>query len=525
MAAKQGRGAPTPELLRQALAHHAAGRLADATRLYKTVLGVDPRNALALHNLSGLTALGGDLPRAIGLLTRAIDADPAMAQAYSNLGNFLRDEGRFEEAMNAYRTALRLAPDFADAHRCLLSTLVYLPDLDLEQHFAEHLAFGERHRPRPEDRLAPPAGIDRNPERRLRIGVLSSDFRSCAVGGNLAALLDHRDRAATALICYAEVAQPDPFTAVARGKSDGWHSTIGLSDRAVAELIRRDAIDILMVLAGRFDRNRPLVAGYRPAPVQVSMFDAATSGLAEIDYLITDAILSPPDSRERFTERLAYLPGLLNFSRLVAPPVAALPALARGTIAFGSFNNPAKLNQTTIALWAKVMTAVPQSTLTLKYLSRYADLALRARLRAAFGAAGIDPSRIAFLSTPDDGGAHLAAYGAVDIALDPTPFKGVTTTFDALWMGVPVVTLAGDTMMARMAASVVAGAGLDETIARSPDDFVARALALARDLPRLAALRAGLRDRVERSRLCDGPGYARAVDTLWRKMWRDWCGR
>jgi protein O-GlcNAc transferase len=525
MAAKRGRGAPIPELLRQAAAHLQAGRVADATRLYKSVLGVEPRHALALHELSGIAAASGDLARAIELMTRAIDADPGMAQAYANLGNFLRDEGRFDDALNAYRTALRLAPDLADAHRCLLSALVYLPDLDPAQRFAEHVAFGHRHRPPPDQLLPPPAPLDRNPERKLRVGLLSSDLRMHAVVRNLAPLFDHRDRAASALICYAEVAAPDQFTAMARSQADGWRSTVGLGDRAVAELIRGDAIDILIVAAGRFDRNRPLVACYRPAPVQVSLFDAATSGLAEIDYLVTDPVLSPPGGTERFTERLAYLPRLLNFARLPPAPIGALPALARGTIAFGSFNNPAKLNRATIALWAAVLDAVPRSTLTLKYYARYADLGLRTRLRAGFGAAGVDPARLVFVAAADHGAAHLEAYNAIDIGLDATPFPGVHTTYETLWMGVPVVTLAGDTMMARMGAAVVKAAGLDETVATTPDDFVARAAALARDLPRLAGLRAGLRERVARSALCDSPGFARAADALWRTLWRDWCSR
>jgi predicted O-linked N-acetylglucosamine transferase (SPINDLY family) len=523
--AKRGRGAPIPELIRQGFAQLHAGRVAEAQRLFKTVLGTEPRNALALHELSGIAAAAGDLPQAISLMTRAIDADPGMAQAYSNLGNFLRDDGRFEDALNAYRTALRLAPDFADAHRCLLATLLYLPGLNPEQRFAEHRAFGERYRPRPEQRLPPPV-VDRDPERQLRVGLLSSDLHAHAVARNLAPLFDHRDRTATALFCYAEVAAPDQLTAIARSRSDGWRSTVGLNDRAVAEMIRHDAIDILVITAARFDRNRPLVACYRPAPVQVSLFDAATSGLGEMDYIVTDPVLSPPGISERFTERCAHLPRLLNFPKPESLPIGGLPAQARGKITFGSFNNPAKFNFATIALWSKVMEAVPQSTLTLKYLGRYRDPALCARLRGAFGATGVDPRRIDFLTPIDYGAAaHLGAYGAIDIGLDPAPFTGVNTSFEALWMGVPVVTLAGDTMMSRMAAGVVTVAGLDELVATSPNDYVTRAVALARDLPRLASLRASLRDRIERSPLCDSPGFARSLDTLWRTLWRDWCSR
>ena len=518
-------GAPSAEMIQQAFAHERAGRIADAARLYEAVLAAEPRHAVALHQLSGIAAAAGDLPRAIALMTGAVDADPGMAPAYSNLGTFLRDDGHIEEALDAYRTALRLAPDFTDAHRALLATLMYVSDLDPAQRFAEHRAFAERHRP-PPGQVLPPPTIDRDPERRLRIGILSSDLRAHAVARNLAPLFDHRDRAAFALLCYAEVGAPDQATAAAQTLCDAWRSTVGKGDRAVAEQIRRDAIDILIITAARFDRNRPMVASYRPAPIQVSLFDAATSGLDEIDHLVTDAMLTPPDSRERFVEQLAHVPTILNYPALAPLPIDPLPASVAGKVAFGSFNNPAKLNPATITLWARVLEAVPNATLTLKYLARYADPTLRARLRGAFGAAGIDPRRVAFVVPADfSPAAHLSAYGAVDIGLDPTPFSGVTTTYEALWMGVPVIALAGDTMMARMGADVLASAGLDELVAASSEAYVARAVALAGDLPRLARLRSSLRDRIERSRLRDGPAFARSIEALWRSLWRDWCAR
>jgi predicted O-linked N-acetylglucosamine transferase (SPINDLY family) len=309
-----------------------------------------------------------------------------------------------------------------------------------------------------------------------------------------------------------------------RTDADGWRSTVGLTDRAVAEMIRDDRIDLLVVLAARFDRNRALVACYRPAPVQIAMFDGATTGLRFMDYWITDPVLTPPDTTERFTERVARLPSLFCYTAPEsAPPVSALPAETRGAVTFGAFGNPTKISPPTIALWAGVLRAVPGSRLLLKYHTRFADPALELRFRIAFGNHGIAPAQLVFRAGDDDRPTHLSAYDEIDIALDTMPFNGSTTTFEALWMGVPVIALAGDTMISRMSAGMLTAAGLGELIAASPESFVARAAELAHDRARLATLRAGLRDRVARSTLCDGPTYMRSLEDLWRTLWRAWC--
>jgi protein O-GlcNAc transferase len=423
----------------------------------------------------------------------------------------------------ALRMALKLDPGRRDAHRHLLNCMLYLPGVDPETRFAAHLDFAARHQP-PAEHMLPPPDHDRDPERRLRIGLLSSDFRAHPVARNLLSVFRCRDRAANELLCYAELRAPDGYTDIIRANCDGWRSTVDLDDRAVAELIRGDRIDVLVVLAGGFDHNRPLVACYRPAPVQVSMFDGATTALRGIDHWLTDPVLTPPGSTERFTEHLARLPMLFHYPALSrAPAVADLPAAHAGHITFGSFNNPLKLSRTTIALWARVLRAMPGTRLVLKYHGRFADPSLQTRLRVGFGGRGVDPGRIEFLTADDDEATHLAAYARIDIALDTTPFSGATSSFDALWMGVPVVTLAGDTMISRMSAGLLTACGLDRLVAGSEDAFVACAETLARDLGALAALRAQLCDRVSRSPLCDGPGYTRTLEALWRNLWRTWC--
>jgi protein O-GlcNAc transferase len=506
-----------------ALTHLRAGRLADVRAVCSDILKATPNHVDALHLLGVVAQAEGDLPTAIELISRSLAINPRFAGAYASLGVVLGNNCQLAEAVRALRAALKLDPGLIDAHRHLLNCMLYLPDIAPEARFAAHLDFAARHQPASERRLPPPDN-DRDPDRRLRIGLLSSDFRAHPVARNLLSVFHNRDRAANELLCYAELATPDSYSEIIRANCDGWRSTGDLDDRAVAEMIRRDRIDVLVVLAGRFDNNRPLVACYRPAPIQISMFDGATTALREIDYWVTDPILTPADSTERFTERLVRLPTLFHYPALSrAPAVTALPAGRAGTITFGSFNNPLKLSRATLELWARVLRAVPGARLALKYHGRLADPMLQARLRTTFGGRGVDPGRIEFLTAEDDEASHLAAYSMIDIALDTTPFSGATSSFDALWMGVPVVTLTGDTMISRMTASLLAAAGLDGLIADTPDEFVACAEALARDLTALASLRAQLRGRVGRSPLCDGPGYTQSLQALWRRLWQARC--
>lgn len=515
--------AETPtDALTTALAHHKAGKLAEARALYDAILRAMPNDVNALHLRGVLARREGDLPTALRYLSAALAIDTRFAVGYSNFGNALQDNCQLVEAMSAHRTALALEPANSGAHRRMLTCLLYIPGLDPAQRFAAHADFA-RHQPAP-DRVLPPPDNDRDPARPLRIGVLSSDLRVHPVSRTVLPWFEQRDRAAYQLYCYAEVAAPDQQSAFLQARCDGWRSTVDLDDRRVAELIRNDRIDILIVLAARFDGNRPLVACYRPAPVQVAMFDGATTGLRAFDYWVTDPVLTPPDSTERFTERLVGLPLLIHHPPIEsAPPVAALPAATAGAITFGSFNNPTKISPRTVELWSRVLHAVPTAQLLLKYHLRFSDPALCARLRVMFGAQGLDPTRLRFQAADDRQGAHLAAYAGVDVALDTVPFSGSTTTFEALWMGVPVLTLAGDTMIARMTASMLTAVGLTDLIAASPDALADHARALAADLGALATLRAGLRARVAGSLLCDGVAYARANETLWRSMWRAWC--
>jgi predicted O-linked N-acetylglucosamine transferase (SPINDLY family) len=509
-----------PEAVREAMALQGAGRLAEAKYIFEAVVAKAPAHAHALHQLGLIAAADGDLPSAIRRLSQAVEAQPGFVEAHSNLGALLLDYGEPERAVDACRAALRLQPNFAPAHRNLLHGLLYLPGLDAEQRFAAYRAFGARHEPPPEGVLPPPTN-DRDPERRLRIGIVSSDLHAHPIALNILSVFEHHDRDATELLCYAQIASPGGLTDLFKARSDGWRDIAGLSDRAVAELIRSDAIDVLVIVAGSFDANRPLIACHRPAPIQVSLFDAATSGIQAMDYFVSDVIASPPGDAERFTERVVRLPLLVSYPPLdLSADIGPLPARDNGFVTFAGFHRASKISPPAIALWSRVLQAVPTARLALRYRDRFAEPMLRARFQNAFMARGVAPDRILF---PLGENHYLDAYRSVDIALDTLPFGGVTVTFDSLKRGVPVVTLSGDTVISRMSASILVGAGLGALVARSSDAYVQIAVDLAADLDRLAALRAGLRTQVSASPLCDGPAYARSVEQLWRSLWRAWC--
>ncbi len=300
-----------------------------------------------------------------------------------------------------------------------------------------------------------------------------------------------------------------------------WRPTDGLTDEQVVEQIRRDGIHIMVYLAGLFDTNRLMVASYRPAPVQVSFHNGCTTGLEEMDYWITDELLHPSDrTMERFTETLYRLPVFYTFPiPQDTPPVSEAPVERLGFITFISLNNPAKINHEVIALWSRILKQLPDSRLILKYRNHFGNPSLKHRMVEQFREYSIDEQRLEFISTRDHHHHHLSLYHRADIALDPFPFTGATTTFQALWMGVPVISLLGDRFIARMAGDIIHHAGLGELLAESPDAYLERAIALAKNRPRLVKMRSTLRRRLETCPLCDGQCYAKEMEAAYRNMW------
>jgi predicted O-linked N-acetylglucosamine transferase (SPINDLY family) len=301
------------------------------------------------------------------------------------------------------------------------------------------------------------------------------------------------------------------------GAVDLFRDVAGMPTDEIAGRVRDDHVDILVILAGHAGANPLAVAGRRPAPVQVSFHDVSTSGVEAVDAWLTDQVLHPEDTPERFVERLVRLPCFY----LHRPPEEAPTSASRpeGAIVFGCFNNPLKLGAGVLAVWRRVLDAVPGSRLLLKYKNRFASRLVQAPIRHRLG------DRVEFLGGDVGRAEQLALWNRVDIALDPFPFNGSTTSFEALWMGVPVVTLAGDRFVGRVGASLLAQVGLDDLVADDVDGYVAAAAALAVDRARLVDLRAGLRDRVRGSPLCDPEAYARAVEAAYLDLWRSRCSR
>ena len=494
------------------------GRLDEARQRADRALVLDPGGVEAQVNLALILRDLGLLDDALARMRGACAAAPDRPELQTTLGMIANDCGLHREALAATRRAVTLAPDRVEAWRNLLGVMLYNSALSEAERWEAHRAFGA-------SMTRAAAGASPSPrgsgETRLRIGYVSSDFRPThPVSRNLSPVLRHRDRVRFETIAYSDT--PPRAGEPMRDLADRWRPTAGQSDAQLAETIRADGIDILLLLAGRFDRNRPQLAAWRAAPVQVSFHDPATSGLAEMDYLIADPALVPRGGGEHFSERVVRLPGFYIHDPIAtAPAIGPPPCGAAGAITFGCFNNLAKLSDLALATWARVLRQVPGSRLALKFRGWYAAAAIRDRILALLAEGGVASDRIEFITAGVSAADHLAAYNRIDIALDPFPFAGSTTSFEALWMGVPVVTLAGDAMVGRWGLSLLRTAGLPELAAADIDAYVALAARLAGDTQGLAQLRAGLRKRVEQSSLCNGPARARQLERLYRALWRN----
>ncbi len=453
---------------------------------------------------------------AIAAFTRASELDPRLPQALNNLGTVRSEGGDAEGAIEAFRRALALDPDRPSTWSNLLLALQRSDRVTTAELVEASVAFG-RHFAARVERL--PAVALANPRgRRLRIGYVSSDFVSHAAAVFLEPLLAHHDRARFTVVCYHTAHANDAVTARLATFADDFVAAGGDSDAALAARIRRDAIDILVDLNGHTAGNRLLAFAMKPAPVQLTWLGyLGTTGLAAMDYRLTDAVADPPGRTEaQHVEKLWRLPDSLWCYRphAFAPAVAAPPCLRKGHVTFGSLAHPGKVSPAAVALWSRVLAAVPDSRLLLVGMPLPERAEALERLLAAGGVAPERIERRPMLSTSD----YLALYGEVDIALDTLPYSGGTTTCDALWMGVPVITLAGERSVLRSAASILATAGLNILVTESAAAYVERAATLASDRRGLQAWRGSMRDRLQGSALLDGQRFARAVETAYEGM-------
>jgi predicted O-linked N-acetylglucosamine transferase (SPINDLY family) len=454
---------------------------------------------------------------------RALAFRPNFAEALNNMAKIYLVEGRVHQAIASYRQALEIQPDYAVAHGNLLFSLNYDPKATPEQLLDEHRNWA---RMQAQVRILGAApGHNRDTNRRLRIGYLSPDFYNHPAASFLEPILAHHDPRQVESICYAEVLAPDAVTARFQALAHGWRSTRGLIDMQVAEQIRADRVDILVDLAGHASDSRVRVLAYKPAPIQITYLGYPnTTGLATVDYLLSDNIVDPPGEPRAYTEEVVRLPGVFctYVPPMNAPEIAPPPAGKKGHITFGSLQNLAKLNRSVLDLWCRLLNAVPTARLLI-FRNTMTDL-VKDHLRREFAMRRFDIQRIDLQNTTDAGTRmYLEVYGSVDISLDTLPWSGHTSACESLWMGVPVLTLRGSRHAGRMAASVLTSLGLTDWIADTPESFIELGVRQASNFAGLARLRSELRPAMRSSALCDGKAFARNLEATYRSLWRRWC--
>jgi predicted O-linked N-acetylglucosamine transferase (SPINDLY family) len=535
-----------------AVALKGLGRLEEAEASCRRAIELQPNEGGFYSNLGTILQDMGKAEEALPIYRRAIELNPGMPEAHLNLGAALQDLERYEEAAEATKAALKLNPESGDAHANLalgyhalgrldearplydraiklkpqhaetssnrLMCLTYMADISPEALLSEHREWDRRHAVR-----IPPRAYanSREPERRLRIGYVSADLRTHPVGYFMLDVLKAHSEAVETFL-YSHTPVLDEVSERLRGAAGHWRNLIGVQDDKAAEMILNDGVDILVDVSGHTANNRLLLFTHRPAPVQASWLGhPSTTGLSAIDYLIMDEAAVPAGAERWCSEAVARLPhGRFCYAPpAYAPPVAEPPP--GRPVTFGSFNNMTKLTPQVVRLWAEVLKANPGSRLILKWKS-LTEPGTQGRLERAFGEAGVEPGRVEFRNKSP----HvdmLAEYGDIDIALDPFPFCGGLTSCEALWMGVPVVTLPGKRPASRQTLGFLQTLGLGELAASSEADYVRIASQLAAHPDWRAVLRRDLRPRMAGSPLCDGALFTASLEDAFRRMWRGWC--
>jgi predicted O-linked N-acetylglucosamine transferase (SPINDLY family) len=492
----------------------------EAARCYEAAIQLDPGYAEAHNNLGIVRARQDRLTDAEALYRKAIELDPEYAEPHTNRANLLKDQGELDAAIGCYRRAVELRPDLSELHSNLLLTLHYHPDYSPADLAREHRSWAERH-------VAPLAAVRRphanhpDPDRRLRIGYVSPDFREHPVARFVLPLFREHDRRQAEVFAYSDVTGPDAITGLVRDHVDRWRDVTMLGDEQLADAVRADEIDILVDLAAHSGHNRLLAFARKPAPVQITYLAyCSTTGVDAIDYRVTDRFLDPPGEPSHYTETSIHLPHCYWCYSAPPLPGAMHPATERrpGPPTFGCLNNFAKVTDVTLDLWMRLLRRAPEARL-LVYARAEAH---RDRVRRALRTAGVEESRAGFVGR-EPLADYLETYRLIDVALDPHPYGGGTTTCDALWMGVPVVSLAGRTAVSRAGSTLLANVGLEHLVAPSQEQYVELAAGLIRDVSGLAALRRELRHSIESSPVMDAPQFARDLEGAFRMAWRAWC--
>jgi protein O-GlcNAc transferase len=495
------------------------GRYREALESLQKSIEINPEMDAAHDNLAFLLNKLNRFHEAADAGEKAVRLNPANANAWNNLASSYQRQARIEEAIGAYRRAGELNPGLAMAHSNVLFCMLFSPRYTPEQIAEAHRLWARRRAGHLVSQARP--SIPRDPNKKpLRVGFLSPDLRVHPVGSFLAPVFRSRIKKEWEAMCYSDVLVADRMTEWFRSKADMWRDTAGLSNEKVARLVADDEIDILFDMAGHTGNNRLLLFAKRNAPVQVTwMGYLHTSGLSAMDYLIADKTCIPEGEERFYTEKILRMPdGLFCYDPPeFAPAVNTLPAKERGHVTFGSMNQLAKVSREVIRLWSRLLLMLPKSRIVFRARALN-DKAGRDRLALQFAACGIPEHRIDMLphtSLPE----YFATYHEVDIHLDPFPYAGGTTTCDALWMGVPTVTLLGDRFCTRHSASHLRNAGLGELVADDPNGYLRIAMSLANNPDRLSQMRAGMREKMAKSPLMDaerfGENFTRCLRTMW----------
>jgi protein O-GlcNAc transferase len=501
------------------------GKLGDAVASYQKAIAIKPDYAEAHGNLGITLHEQGKLGDAVASYHKAIAIKPDYAEAHSNLGVAFKDQGKLDDAVASCQKALAIKPDYPEVHSNLIFLYSYIldhPIIDLRDEASRYdKLVSAKARP-----ISNHPNI-KNPDRRLRIGMVSGDFKQHAVGHFLTGVLSEINTEHVELFAYSTSSMEDDLTVKIKTCVYKFQKVVGISDEQLSKDIMEDGIDILIDLSGHTGRNRLPLFAWKPAPIQVTWLGyGGTTGIEAMDYVLCDSLVLPPSDEAHFIEKPWRLPDIwVCFS----PPkfdieVGTLPALANSHITFGSFNNLTKISDKAVECWARILKAVPDSRLLLKN-NQLNDTSIQEATRTRFEAHGINPLRIILKSHVIDKKEHFLTYQEMDISLDTFPYSGGTTTIEAIWMGTPVVTLKGDRFISHLGESILHNVGLADWIADTTDDYVEKAVAFASDLEKLSYLRESLRDQLIISPVCDATRFAGNLEDAFRGMWKEWCSK
>ncbi len=497
------------------------GQLEKAEECFNKVLK-KKTTAPVLYELESISRKKGCLSQAVQYRKKVLELNPNNPQFLWYAAEIMVSVERKQLGINLLRMAIKRAPKRAEIGSSLLHVLHFLPNLDAEMLFEEHKRWGRNYAPA--DLAAKCHNNDPDPNRQLRVGYVSPNFYRHSVAFFFESLLDAHDRNDVEVYGYGDIKFPDKVTERLKLKFCCYRDIGRMSKKAIVDLIEQDKIDILVDLAGHTKYNKLTVLAHKPAPVQVTYLGYPnTTGMEQIDYRFTDDLADSAESQKYYTEKLIFLPdGFLCYRPAdSAPPVTPLPAMQKGYITFGCFNCNPKINPYVISMWAQILKSNKDSRLILKF-DGAADAKVQHLYTRHFARFGVSSYRLDFygLKSPRQ---HLALYGQMDIALDTYPYNGTTTTFEALWMGVPVISLTGSCHASRMGLSILNRLGLGFLVASGPAEYVAKALTLAGKTDQLAKIRSSMRARMAASSLCNARQFAESVETAYRRMWQKWC--